>query len=87
MDSLSEDQVSRVTEIWKLFNEYNPSTLEEAISAFQGYDNPDLEIQGWEEMARLFKAAIAGEEELWPRSRRRLLFLKVLVSHTTPTSG
>lgn len=54
-DSLSADQIEKITKIQTTFSEVNPSTLEETILNFKRDRNPDNEIAIWLAMAKAYE--------------------------------
>jgi hypothetical protein len=54
-DTLSPDQIERITKIQAAFSEVNPSTLEETVTNFKRDRNPDSEIAIWLAMANAYE--------------------------------
>lgn len=53
--SLTEEQMSRVQRVQKIFNEVDPSPLEKWVEDFKRDVNPDRELAIWEEMAKAYE--------------------------------
>ncbi|OQP54326.1 hypothetical protein A4H97_22855 [Niastella yeongjuensis] len=63
-DSLSAEQLEKVKKIQRIFEEVNPSTLEETADDFKRDENPDNEIAIWLAMANAYEQFTSKHKSL-----------------------
>ena len=76
--ALTEEQLAKIKDIQETFNEVYPVSLDETITNFKRDQNPDNEINIWQNMANAYKPYAlnnGGEEKLGARKEAFKLIL------------
>ena len=69
--NLTEEQMSRVQRVQKIFNEVDPSPLEKWVEDFKRDVNPDRELAIWEEMATAYET-FTSSRSLTPDGKKEV---------------
>lgn len=77
-DSLTTEQIVKITTIHSTFEEVYQVSLEETITNFKRDQNPDSEIDIWLQMAAAFKKYLSSRQENLDLSTKKEVFKLIL---------
>ncbi len=77
-DSLTTEQIDKITTIHSTFEEVYQVSLEETITNFKRDQNPDSEIDIWLQMAAAFKKYLSSKQENLDLSTKKEVFKLIL---------
>jgi hypothetical protein len=83
-DSLSEDQIKKITRIQSVFSDVYPVSLEESISNFKNDLNPDNEIHIWLMMADAYENYLNSKQQTLDLETRKEVFKLILSRSMMP---
>lgn len=84
-DSLCAEQIKKITEIQQTFYEVLPISVEQTIIDFKRDDNPDKEIEVWQNMASAYSQYLAGLKKAPDLETKKEIF-DLLLSRSMVTS-
>lgn len=77
-DSLTTEQIDKITTIHSTFEEVYQVSLEETITNFKRDQNPDSEIDIWLQMAAAFKKYLSSKQENLELNTKKEVFKLIL---------
>ncbi|GAL64192.1 hypothetical protein [Algibacter lectus] len=82
--ALTDEQLAKIKDIQETFNEVYPVSLDETITNFKRDQNPDNEINIWQNMANAYKAYAVDNTEEEKLGARKEAFRLILMRSMMP---
>lgn len=82
--ALTDEQLAKIKDIQETFNEVYPVSLDETITNFKRDQNPDNEINIWQNMASAYKSYALNNEGEEKLGARREAFRLILMRSMMP---
>jgi hypothetical protein len=79
-DTLSKEQLVKITKIQKTFADVYPANLEETVTNFKRDQNPDREIEVWQQMASAYEMFLKNNTSLDSAEKNEAFMLLLLRS-------